>query len=72
MIVHDSKHFGEAIRSRRKELGYTQGYLAEYTGVSVSFLSDLERGKTTCELGKAIYIADILGLDMDMKGRGGR
>ena len=32
---------------RRKELGYTQSYISEFTGFSVSFLSDLENGKST-------------------------
>lgn len=45
MKITDSKSLGEAIRSRRKELHYTQAYLAEFTGFSVSFISDLERGK---------------------------
>lgn len=33
--VTDSKTFGEAIRTRRKELGYTQTYISEFTGLSV-------------------------------------
>ena len=36
---------GNVIRSRRKELKYTQGYISEITGLSVSFISDLENGK---------------------------
>ena len=56
--------FGKAICSRRKELGYTQKYISEITGISASFLSDLENGKTTVELGKAMMIASLLGLNM--------
>ena len=41
--------FGEAIRARRKELHYTQGFLSEFSGLSVSFISDLENGKKTVE-----------------------
>ena len=63
MIVTDAKSFGEAIRKRRKQLGYTQAYLSEFTGMSVSFLSDLENGKPTIELEKAIRIANLLGLN---------
>lgn len=62
--------FGEAIRSRRKELHYTQGYLSEFSGLSVSFISDLENGKKTIELEKAIYLANLLGLDLYIEGRG--
>ena len=46
MKVIDAKSLGKAIRDRRKELHYTQTYLSEFTGFSVSFISDLERGKT--------------------------
>lgn len=56
MIITDATTFGQAIRSRRKELGYTQSFLAEFTGFSVSFISDLVRGKATAELGKAIWL----------------
>ena len=42
--------FGEVIRARRKELQYTQGFLSEFSGLSVSFISDLENGKKTAEL----------------------
>ena len=61
--------FGEVIRSRRKELHYTQGFLSEFSGLSVSFISDLENGKKTAELEKAIYLANLLGLDLCLEGR---
>lgn len=69
MIITDAKSFGEAVRSRRKQLGYTQAYLSEFTGMSVSFLSDLENGKPTIELEKAIRIANLLGLDCSLTAR---
>ena len=70
MRITDAKSYGEAIRKRRKELGYTQAYLAEFTGFSVSFISDLERGKATAEIGKSIYLANLLGMDLYMENRG--
>ena len=70
MKITDAKSYGEAIRNRRKELGYTQAYLAEFTGFSVSFISDLERGKATAEIGKAIYLANLVGMDLWMDKRG--
>lgn len=36
MKIIDSKALGEAIRKRRKELGYTQVYLSDFTGFSVA------------------------------------
>ena len=70
MKITDAKLYGKAIRKRRKELGYTQAYLAEFTGFSVSFISDLERGKATAEIGKSIYLANLLGMDLYMENRG--
>ena len=50
-------------------MGYTQAYLAEVTGFSTSFISNLENGKTTAELGKSIFLANLLGLDVEVKER---
>ena len=72
MVISDSKMFGEALKKRRKALGYTQRYISEFTGFSISFISDLENGKSTAELGKAIYLASMLGLDIVISARGNR
>lgn len=68
-MITDAKSFGEVLRRRRKELGYTQAFLSEFSGISVTFISDLERGKSTAELGKAVYLANLLGLDCVLKPR---
>ena len=69
MLITDTISFGQAIRERRKELGYTQAFLAEFSGFSVSFISDLENGKETAELGKALVLVNLLGLDLKMEDR---
>ncbi|MCR5072694.1 MAG: helix-turn-helix domain-containing protein [Clostridiales bacterium] len=69
MIVTDAKQFGQAVRKRRKALGYTQSFLSAFSGLSVSFLSDLENGKKTIELEKAIRVANLLGLDCSLTPR---
>lgn len=69
MQIFDSKDFGIAIKKRRKELGYTQSYISEVTGCSASFISDLENGKVTAELGKSFMIANILGLTISVNER---
>ena len=71
MKINDANEFGKAIRKRRKELGYSQKEVSEFTGFSISYLSDLENGKQTTELGKAIYIANLLGIDLLMEERSG-
>ena len=72
MKIYDSVMFGQALKLRRKEMKYTQRDISELTGFSISFISDLENGKSTAEIGKAIYIANVLGLDIDIKSRGSR
>lgn len=69
MKINDTKAFGNMIRKRRKELHYTQAEISENSGLSVSFLSDLENGKPTIELGKALFVAQLLGLDMMLENR---
>ena len=70
MKIIDSKSLGQAIRARRKELNYTQAYLAEFTGFSTTFISDLENGKPTAEIEKTIRLINILGLDILVERRG--
>ena len=70
MVTNDSQAFGQMLKKRRKELGYTQGYISDFTGFSVSFISDLENGKKTADLGKAIKYANLLGLDVKLEVRG--
>ena len=69
MKIRSVEELGEAIRTRRKELHYTQALLAEFTGFSVSFISDVERGKATAEIGKTLQLLMILGLDLSVERR---
>ena len=69
MKTRSVEEVGEAIRTRRKELHYTQAFLAEFTGFSVSFISDVERGKATAEIGKTLQLLMILGLDLSVERR---
>ena len=69
MKIRSVEELGEAIRTRRKELHYTQAFLAEFTGFSVCFISDVERGKATAEIGKTLQLLMILGLDLSVERR---
>ena len=69
MKITDSRTLGQAIRFRRKELGYTQACLSEVTGLSITFISDVERGKPTAEIEKTIRLINLLGLDLLVKRR---
>ena len=69
MKINNTKTLGETIRARRKELHYTQAYLEELTGLSVTFISDVERGKTTAEIEKIIRLINVLGLNLLVEKR---
>ena len=69
MKINNTKTLGETIRARRKELHYTQAYLAEFTGLSVTIISDVERGKTMAEIEKIIRLINVLGLNLLVEKR---
>lgn len=71
MRIVDAKSLGQAVRKRRKELGYTQEQLAGFCGCSTPYLSALENGKETAELGRALRIVNTLGLDLHVMRRSG-
>lgn len=70
MKITNSNDLGKSIRKRWKELGYTQQFLSDFTGLSVTFISQVERGKSTAEIEKIIQLINILGLDMLVEERG--
>lgn len=59
-----AEKLGDLVKKRRKELGMNQGELALVSGTGVRFISDLENGKETCELGKALKVLANLGLEL--------
>jgi len=59
--------FGEFVRKRRKELMMNQIELALVSGTGVRFISDLENGKRSCELGKALDVLANLGIEVTFK-----
>ena len=51
---------GERIRSRRKEKGFAQNYVAEQAGIEPSNISHIERAVSKVGLGTLVKIANIL------------
>ena len=64
MIIKNAKIFGETIRKFRKKQGLTQVQLSAMANVSPRFIGELEKGKPTIELDKALYVAWMLGLEL--------
>jgi len=67
MIIHDANSLGQAIRQQRHRLKVTQKDLAMATGTGLRFIIDLEKGKPTCQLGKALEIVGALGLKLEIR-----
>lgn len=57
-------HFGNAVRTRRTQLGVTLDQLAETSGVSAAALSRVERGLLSPSLRNALAIAKGLGCEL--------
>jgi HTH-type transcriptional regulator / antitoxin HipB len=55
-------YLGKAIRDTRKSQHMTQKVLADLTGTSVKFISDVERGKNTARIDKVFDLLRALGL----------
>ncbi len=51
---------GEALRLRRKEMGLTMQAVADQAGLSVGFISQVERGLATPSLGSLASLAAVL------------
>ena len=57
---------GKMIREARKRLRVTQKALALTSGTGLRFIIDLEKGKETCEIGKALTVLNTLGIRMTL------
>ena len=68
MAMSKIEKLGEIIRQARKEQGLTQEQLAATTGVGVRFIRELEQGKESCHIGKALTVVAMLGIDIEVNG----
>lgn len=57
-----AQHFGALVRERREALKMRQDDLALATGVGRRFILELEAGKQSCQLGRALVVAAAVGL----------
>lgn len=53
------------IRKAREDMGYTREQFAEKLDVSVSYLAELERGRTGISVKLLIKVCRVLGLSSD-------
>lgn len=55
----------QRIRKAREDLGYTREKFAEKLDVSVSYLAELERGRTGISVKMLVKVCNVLGLSAD-------
>jgi len=65
-LKYTPAQIGEVIRDTRRSLDVTQKDLALTSGTGLRFIIDLEKGKETCEIGKALRVLQTLGIKMKL------
>lgn len=61
------KQLGKTIRDTRRKLQLRQDELAGAANVGVRFIVDLEAGKPTAQIGKALAVLDALGCKLTVE-----
>ncbi len=69
MTDNKIEKLGATVKKARKEQGLTQEQLAATAGVGVRFIRELEQGKESCHIGKALSVASMLGIDVTIGGK---
>ena len=57
--------FGAIVRITRKQSKLTQAQLAAASGIGERFVRELEKGKATCQLEKALLVLHMLGIKLE-------
>lgn len=70
MVIGTVAELGMRVRERREDLGMSQTMLAERIGTTRHWISYLERGKRTAEIGMVLETLRALGLVVDVRARG--
>jgi len=68
--ISSPEELGRLVRAKRRQIGLTQVELSALAGVGIRFLSELENGKATAELGKVLQVLSRLGLVVSIRPRG--
>lgn len=64
-MKYTTEKIGKLVRDTRKAMGVTQQALALTSGTGQRFISDLEKGKATCQLGKVLIVLQTLGITLN-------
>lgn len=65
MHVGSTKDIGLLIRARRTEKDWTQADLARSLGTTQRWISEIENGKATAEIGMVLQALSMLGIRLE-------
>ena len=69
-IISSSTDIGRLVRQKRKADGLTLTEAAALCNVGYRFLSNIENGKPTAQIGKVLQVLTALGLEIGIGPRG--
>lgn len=70
--IRDVLDVGDMVQQTRKEQGLTQLDVAGLLGCGNRFVIDLEKGKPTIQMGKALEVLSLLGLELVIQKKGSK
>jgi transcriptional regulator with XRE-family HTH domain len=65
-LDRNTNYAGDYLRKARKEKGISLRSMASQSGLSTGFLSGMERGKETAEIGKVLKAMEFYGLKINI------
>jgi HTH-type transcriptional regulator/antitoxin HipB len=68
-VIHTAADLGQVAREQRKRLSLIQLDIAGMANTGSRFIVELEQGKPTVQLQKALAVLDLLGLEMVVRAK---
>ena len=68
--ITNPKELGYRLLQERKRLKLTQKEISEFTDAGRKFILELEKGKSTAQIGKIFEVLNGLGLELHIIKRG--
>lgn len=65
--IQNVRELGALIRRTRRSQGMRLQDLAGACGTSIRFLSEVERGKATAQIGRVLHVLRMLGLRVEVE-----
>jgi y4mF family transcriptional regulator len=65
-MIQSTENIGQLVRKVRKALSVTQSDLALSAGTGLRFIIELEKGKSSCQIGKVLQVLQVLGIKLQL------